>query len=120
MATYLSFVKLAPLSPSPRALGSVDGPRNVTLCYIQRGVVLVEAGGLSLWVQLVSEETEAFYDVAKMTELLFGEVDPATSYATHWLLNEDRTYFKQVPKPSYQQSHPVDYSMRRSRCLGAW
>lgn len=39
-----------------------------------------------------------------MAELLFGEVTVSNAYAAHRLLNEDRTYFKQVNRgrPRFQ------------------
>ena len=48
-----------------------------------------------------SEET---LDVASMAELLFGEATLAHTYATHKLLSEDRTYFKQTNRnpPRFQ------------------
>ncbi|CAL8468647.1 g8187 [Coccomyxa elongata] len=48
--------------------------------------------------------SEDSYDVSGMAELLFGKVTVANSYAAHRLLNEDRTYFKQVNRgpPHFQ------------------
>ena len=41
-------------------------------------------------------EGQEHYSVAQMSELLFGDADPAHCYAAHRLLSEDRTLFKQV------------------------
>lgn len=37
-----------------------------------------------------------FYDVVQMAQLLFNDTSAACCYASHRLLNEDRTYFKQA------------------------
>jgi len=50
-------------------------------------------------VQAISLEEDKFQDVKKMAKLLFGEESPVSCYASHRLLNEDRTYFKQVRRP---------------------
>lgn len=44
------------------------------------------------------------YDVPGMADLLFGEVTVSKAYAAHRLLNEDRTFFKQVNRglPRFQ------------------
>jgi hypothetical protein len=57
-------------------------------------------------VQLISEEEEQFYNVAQMTDLLFGDVTTVNCYASHRLLNEDRTFFKQVAPPPPLLSPP--------------
>ena len=41
-------------------------------------------------------EKDAFLSVAEMADLLFNDTSPSLCYASHRLLNEDRTYFKQV------------------------
>ena len=41
--------------------------------------------------------------MAQMSELLFGDADPAHCYAAHRLLSEDRTLFKQVCCQGCQQ-----------------
>lgn len=48
--------------------------------------------------------SEDSYDVPGMAELLFGKATVANSYAAHRLLNEDRTFFKQVNRgpPRFQ------------------
>lgn len=57
--------------------------------------------------QVVSEDGEEFYSVAQMADLLFNEGTPAACYAAHRLLNEDRTYFKQVGRaPPMFQARP--------------
>ena len=52
----------------------------------------------------VVKEDEQFHTVVQMAELLFGETSPVSCYAAHRLLNEDRTYFKQVGRspPMFQ------------------
>ncbi len=58
---------------------------------------------ISSVLQVVTGSEDA-YDVPGMAELLFGKVTVANSYAAHRLLNEDRTYFKQVNRgpPRFQ------------------
>ena len=52
----------------------------------------------------VVKEDEQFHTVVQMAELLFGETSPVSCYAAHRLLNEYRTYFKQVGRspPMFQ------------------
>jgi hypothetical protein len=52
---------------------------------------------------VVSDSRET-YDVIGMAELLFGKATLASAYAAHRLLNEDRTFFKQVNRlpPGFQ------------------
>ena len=58
-------------------------------------------------LQVVSEDQD-FYNVVQMAEFLYGEVSPATCYSAHRLLNEDRTYFKQVGRvPPVFQARPA-------------
>jgi hypothetical protein len=54
-------------------------------------------------LQVVAGSVESF-DVPGMADLLFGEVTVSNSYAAHRLLNEDRTFFKQVNRgpPRFQ------------------
>ncbi|KAK9915314.1 hypothetical protein WJX75_007493 [Coccomyxa subellipsoidea] len=53
--------------------------------------------------EVVAGSVESF-DVPGMADLLFGEVTVSNSYAAHRLLNEDRTFFKQVNRgpPRFQ------------------
>ena len=41
-------------------------------------------------------EKDTFLSVTEMADLLFNDTSPSLCYASHRLLNEDRTFFKQV------------------------
>lgn len=50
----------------------------------------------SCGVQIMNGEKENHLDVVEMADLLFNDTSPGHCYASHRLLNEDRTFFKQV------------------------
>lgn len=49
-----------------------------------------------LAVQVMNGEEDGFLSVKEMADLLFNDTSPGYCYASHRLLSEDRTFFKQV------------------------
>ncbi len=67
---------------------------------------LLDPENLAVAWELVQDDRQAL-ELADMTQILFPEISPVTTYATHRLLSEDRIYFKQKgeayePRPSSQ------------------
>lgn len=57
------------------------------------------------------------YSVAEMADLIFGEASAPSCYATHRLLSEDRTFFKQVSRapPLFQARSAKEVSDAHAR-----
>lgn len=71
--------------------------------------------------EMVHEEKE-LYSVTEMAELLFGNENPASCYASHRLLNQERIFFKQAGRnpPRFQARPSAEVnSMRVKRAAEA-
>ena len=70
---------------------------------------------------MVHEDKE-LYSVTEMAELLFGNESPASCYASHRLLNQERIFFKQAGRnpPRFQARPSAEVnSMRAKRAAEA-
>ena len=61
------------------------------------------------FLQMVHDEEE-LYSVQSMADLLFGNTDAVSCYASHRLLSQERMYFKQAGRnpPLFQARAPQD------------
>ena len=59
-------------------------------------------------------EKEAYLSVAEMADLLFNDTSPDLCYASHRLLNEDRTFFKQVGRLPPNLRHALTQRLQLS------
>lgn len=68
---------------------------------------------IHVW-QMVHEEEE-LYSVQTMAELLFGNTEATSCYASHYLLNQERIFFKQASRspPLFQARSPKDVNALR-------
>ena len=66
--------------------------------------------------QMVHDDEE-LYSVQSMAELLFGNADASSCYASHRLLSQERTFFKQASRspPLFQARSPKDVNALRMK-----
>lgn len=62
-------------------------------------------------------DDEELYSVKSMAELLFGNTDATSCYASHHLLSQERIFFKQASRspPLFQARSPKDVNALRMK-----
>lgn len=62
-------------------------------------------------------DEEELYSVQSMAELLFGKTDASSCYASHYLLSQERIFFKQAGRspPLFQARSPQDVNALRMK-----